>query len=223
MNVVVGMPVKDRAWILPEWFDAIYSQGVEVDIVALVSPSEDGTEGLLRAEQITVVEDDRRVRSTLEIDGHLWGSLDTYAYMAGLRNRLTDIAIEREADYFFSLDSDIILPEGSLKYLLDFAAEHPGVTSPAVNMTTGDTAWNTMSWTDRDFPGMAYRPSKRPTAGQVDIVMAAMLLDRTGMECIWQAHGQGEDVGYCLDAYTRQVPLWWVPEVQCEHRMRRMA
>lgn len=223
MNLVIGAPCKDRAWILPEWLYAIESQGVEADIICLVSASEDGTEEILdKAEGLTVLFDDRPGRNTTEIDGHAWGDLNTYAYMSSLRNRLVDEAIAYQADYFFSLDTDIILPPGALLQLLDFAEKHPGVVAPAVNMTTGTTAWNTMDWVDRETPGMAHRPVVDPQGGRVDVIMAAMLLDRSGMECVWGAHGQGEDVGYCLDAARRQVPLWWLPSVKCEHRMRRM-
>jgi hypothetical protein len=221
MNLVVGCPCKDRAWVLPEWFDALYGQGIELEVICLVSASEDGTEAMLAEEGATVIMDDRPGRNTTEIDGHLWGSGATYQYMASLRNQLTDEAIARDADYFFSLDSDIILPPGGLKQLLDYAADHPGVVSPAVNMTVGSTAWNTMDWTDKQFPTMAIRPQHEPRSGPADVIMAAMLLDRTGMECLWQPHGQGEDVGFCIDAHLKQVPRWWFPEVRCQHLMRR--
>lgn len=223
MNLIVGAPCKDRAWVLPEWFDALHGQGVEMEILCLVSASEDGTEAICAEEGATILVDERPGRSTSEIDGHLWGNAETYQYMASLRNRLTDEAITRDADYFFSLDTDIILPPGGLKQLLDYAADHPGVVSPALNMVTGGgTAWNTMNWVDREYPNMAIRPQQEPRSGAADIIMAAMLLDRTGMECLWQPHGQGEDVGFCIDAHIRQVPRWWLREVHCDHLMRRM-
>jgi hypothetical protein len=222
MHLVIGMLCKDRAWVLPDWFRAVYEQGVECDIVVLVSPSEDGTEQIVIDQGVHVIKDDRPGRNTMEIDGHLWGSMDTYAYMADIQNQLVQEAVDRDADYFFSLDSDIILPPNAIVDLVGYMeGGHPGVCAPAVNLTTGDTAWNTMSWTNRDFPGMACRHIGTPAGGQADVVLAAMLMDRWGMEARYQAHEQAQDVGYCLMAERMGIPRWWVPEVRCQHLMRR--
>ena len=114
MRIVVGCPLKDRSWALPRWLQAIANQGVELELVCLLSPSEDNTEEVLKQHPITLLYDERPGRSVLEIDTHAWGNLNgKYEYMASLRNQLIDYVIERDADFFFSLDSDIILPQNA--------------------------------------------------------------------------------------------------------------
>jgi hypothetical protein len=215
------MPVMERGWILPEWFNAVEAQGVDAEIICVYTHSVDDTEQILVAHGSTLLYDDRPGRSVNEIDAHVWGAHTTYEYITSLRNGLLEEAMRMGADHFFSLDSDIILSPGALKSLLDYMNDgHPGVVSPSVNMAPGQVCPNTMNWVDKTIPGMANREIP-PVTGRVDVIMAAMLLDSWGMECRWQAHGQGEDVGFCLDAEAKQVPRWWVQEIQCEHRMRR--
>lgn len=220
MNVVVGCPVKDRAWVLGEWFDAIQTQGVEVSVITLLSPSQDNTELILRDRGAHIIYDEEVGRSTTDIDNHIWGDQSNYEYMANLRNRLIDTCVSLDVDYFFSLDSDIILPPNALTQMLQFAESHAGIVAPAVNMVTGSPVWNVMNWVDKYRPGRADRTVVPIARGQADVVMAAMMLDRDGMRARWESHSQGEDVGFCLDAYSKQIPCWWLPEIICEHWMR---
>jgi GT2 family glycosyltransferase len=223
VKVVVGCPVRDRAWTIPEWYAGIEAQDIDVDVMCLVSPSVDNTEELLRERGvITFTLDDPGPRTKTQIDGHMWTE-GAYIYMARLRNALTYYAQQYGADYFLSLDSDIVLPKGGLAKMLEYAKAHMGVVAPAVNMGWRNTAWNTMDWVDYNRPSVAHRPVIEPRGGQADVVMAAMLLDRIAMEkCAWAMHEQGEDVGFSLVARQQQVPLWWLPEVRCLHLMRQV-
>lgn len=220
MHIVIGCPIRNRAWVLPEWLEAIRRQNIKVDIVCMLSPSEDETEKILRDNDVLVLNDRRPGRDQREIIAHGWGDLDTYAYMASLRNKLIKYAQYVDADYFFSLDSDILLPFEALERLLEYAKTHPGVVAPAVNMVFNGTQWNTMNWV-RSQPGRALRENRSPQTGRADVIMAAMLLDRSAMQCAWAAHEQGEDIGFCLDAEAKDVDRWWVREVWCEHLMYR--
>ena len=227
MKLVIGCPVKDRAWILPSWFQAIEDEtqhlDIETDVVCLYTPSEDDTLKVLGEWGARILYDGMPGRNVTEIDGHHWGTFSKYEYMSRLRNTLKDYVIKvMHADYFFSLDSDIILTANSLRRLLDFMETHEGVVAPAVNMMHNGTAWNTMSFANPQHPGgMVERPTKSPKSGQVDVVMAAMLMDRKGMQANWFAHDQGEDIGFSIDARQKSVPLWWMGDVYCEHVMRR--
>lgn len=227
MLVVIGCPVKDRAWCLPYWFEAIDKQNetlkdrdVQGKIICILSASSDGTEEIMEHQGVEIIKDERPGRSTTNIDGHCWGEPDTYDYMSSMRNQLVRTAVELKADYFFSLDSDIILPDDGLATLLDYAVDHPGVIAPAVNMSVGGPNWNQMDWLDPYRPAFAERHA-RSGSGRSDVVMGAMLLDRAGMEVQWSSHSQGEDVGFCLDAEAKRVPRWWLSEVKCQHLLYR--
>jgi GT2 family glycosyltransferase len=127
--------------------------------------------------------------------------------------------IAMDADYFFSLDSDIVLPNGCLQQLLDYMhAGHPGIVAPAVNMALNARAMNVMRWADRNRPGIVNGNRNLPD-GPNDVVMAAMLLDREGMRCRWSHNIGGEDIGFCLDAVEKNVPRWWLSSVRCQHMM----
>lgn len=221
MRLVIGCPVKDRAWILPNWFQAIEDQDIEHTVVCVYTPSEDDTFEILKDHNAVVLWDEQLGRSVTEIEGHHWGTWSKYEYMANMRNTLRRYAEDSDADYFFSLDSDILLPPGGLQKIINYATFHPGVVSPAVNMQPGGTAWNRMHFTDPYHPRMAERRPGLPQEGQVDVVMAAMFMDRLGMQVPWTAHNQGEDIGFSINAAILQIPLWWLPTVRCDHVMRR--
>jgi hypothetical protein len=200
---------------------ALEQQDVTFEVVALYTASEDDTEQILKDHGVEIHYDESPGRPRHKIDGHNWGTLDQFEYMATLRNRLVDICIEKDADYFFSLDSDIILPLNALESLLAFSQSHPGVVSPAVNMTINQTAWNMMRW--NGLIGVADRTGRAAIGetGQADVIMAAMLLDRLGMTARWRPNPNGEDMGFCHDCEEKGVPRWWVREIVCDHLMFR--
>lgn len=228
VKILIACPIKDRAWAIPYWYAGIEANALhpdfnEVTVAALVSPSEDRTEEALEALGVEILHDSEPGRPPHEIDGHMWGVIGKFEYMARLRNRLVDFAIQGDFDYLFSLDSDIVLPAHGLEQLLYFSRTHPGVVAPSVNMAQGHgVVWNVMNWSNPVFPGLVNRETA-PEAGQADVVMAAMLLDRSALECRWEAHMAGEDIGFCLQAEELGVKRWWMPEIRCQHFMNRLA
>jgi hypothetical protein len=224
MNILVACPIKDRAWAVPYWIQGINdnADAANIHILALLSPSEDDTEAELRRHEVEVIHDLEPGRPVHEINAHMWGVIAKFEYMARLRNRLVEFALEGDYDYFFSLDSDIVLPKYGLSKLLYFASTHPGIISPSVNMVPNGVAWNVMHWVNPQYPGLVNRSEKPLTVGRVDVLMAAMLLDRSALECRWYAHMAGEDVGFCLDAEARGIKRWWYPDVRCQHLMQEV-
>jgi hypothetical protein len=220
--ILIACPIKDRGWAVPHWYRGIEEnmEAAPIHVAALLTESGDDTEELLKKRDVELFYDDEPGRLPWQIDTHIW-DLERYAYMARLRNRLVELALEMDVDYFLSLDSDIILPPGGLEVILDYAVAHPGVVSPKVQMGMTSSAWNTMHWTDPLHPGRANR-HRTPEEGRADVVMAAMLLDRSALECRWQGHDSGEDIGFCLNAEARGILRWWLPSVQCRHLMHRM-
>ena len=217
---MIACPLKDRAWAIPYWYQGIdeNADAATISMVALLSPSEDNSEEVLNSYNVEVIHDLEPGRPVLEIDHHHWGVADKFAYMSRLRNRLVELAIERDVDYFFSLDSDIVLPPYGLSKLLWYSRTHPGVVSPSVNMVVGGLSWNVMRWANPSYPGLVDRNSI-PLEGKADVIMAAMLLDRSALECRWETHMAGEDIGFCLDAEDRGIARWWYPDVRCQHLM----
>jgi hypothetical protein len=221
MNVLIACPIASRAWAIPHWYQGIADNwdAADIHVAALLSPSVDDTREVLDAHGVEIIEDEEPPRPVHEINSHQWGVISKFEYMTRLRNRLVEFALEGDYDYFFSLDSDIVLPKYGLMKLLYYMRTHPGICSPSVNMVQDGVAWNVMNWSNPSFPMVANRTTI-PQAGRADVIMAAMLLDRTGLECRWEAHMAGEDVGFCLDAESRGIHRWWYPDVRCQHLMR---
>jgi len=229
VHIVFGCPIKNRAWIVPRWLESIHNQylladnDITYDILCILSPSDDNTEALLLGGGADVVYHLADGRPASAIVGHHWGDLASYTYMASLRNLLLDHAAARNPTYFFSWDSDILLPPATLEKLIECEQAQPGIYAPSVSMSQDGTHLNTMQWQARDRQGIpiqAHRtPPPRHTA-QVDVIMAAMLIERRFFHVKWAPHPQGEDVGYSLNADRLSVPLYWVPEIRGTHIMR---
>lgn len=216
MKIIVGCPVASRAWCLQRWLDSIHNQTVPVEIHCLVSESNDGTETILAKNDVSLIYDVTPPRNKIDIDKHYWGDLGTYAYMATIRNRLVTHIQQQNADYFFSLDSDILVPPTCLEQLLEGIDKWGGIAAPFVSMSAQQIVPNAMHWV---HPGVARRVEQWDRTTYVDVVMAAMLLDSQAMECRWAPHPQGEDLGFCLDAAEKHIPIWWNPTIKCTHLM----
>lgn len=221
MKVTIGCPVKNRAWVLPRWYDALQQQNVDIqEIICLVSPSDDETETILKERDVTIINDERPGRRPNEIIGHAWGMIEDYQYMANIRNVLLEAVKASNPDAFLSLDSDIILPKNGLKRLLEILAVKGGVVSPYVSMNASQYCPNMMTW--QSPRELAYRPPTFPKQlSEVDVIMAAMLMDRNALGYVrWEAHPQGEDLGFCKVAELYGVHRWWAPSIHCDHIMQ---
>jgi hypothetical protein len=233
VKVVIGCPVYNRGWILDEWWQrSVLDQRGPWDreVVFLYSESGDDTIYKLAtfAEQgevpVTILYD-KWARSEEDNVGHFWGTMPVYEKMADWRNRIKNTARESGADYFFSVDSDILLPPGALHSLWfslwEKRFEGAVAIAPLVNMGGHvDVAgiWNYMSWTEppqanRSTLPMPYTPFRS------DVIMAAMLIDKQALDVDWHPHEQGEDLGWSYDLLTKGMRAFVHPGVVAEHRM----
>ncbi len=232
--MAIGCPVAERAWILPKWIAAVKSQTVSTDIVCVYSHSHDGTLKLLEEAGAHIIESNFPTRDQARIYDHLWDQQrGEYRMMSILRNELVEWAQEGGYDFFFSLDSDIILPhEHALHDLMEDCIEvQPELASDAVaplvdmilpipNGPKTQCAYNFMGWDNEGFTFEHGDRSIKPEAPKhVAAIMAAMLLNRKAMEVRWHDHRQGEDIGWSLDAWHKGVKLMIDPRIECLHAM----
>lgn len=236
--VVFGCPVANRSWALDRWWASIASQAqlspYRWKVVFAYSESEDDTLGKLEQMQdwhdVHIIDTGPSPRPREEMDRHWWPT-DRFAYMAELRNLLLDYAVEERAEYFFSVDSDIILPPLAFEQLarhMDELYLHHGVSAiaPLVNMAAhldpGTFAYNYMHSLDGGVTTRFNRPSTpMPTTPfAVDAIMAAMLINRRAFDVRWATHEQGEDLGWSYNALQRGHRMLVDPDVMCDHIMR---
>ena len=229
MKIVAGCPVAERAWVLQDWINSLRQQEIdaELEIVCVYTHSIDSTLDILQRNDVVVVESPMPTRPWARMMEHAWSYYDhEYEYMASLRNELRTTAIDRGADMFFSIDSDIFLPKPTSLHTLivDMLTNEAAAIAPLVNMDQhlqNPPAWNYMDLrfnsVGADRPG---EPNVSRPPFQVGVIMAAMLLGPRAMLVPWSNHPQGEDIGWSIRAHRADLKLVIDTAVRCEHRMR---
>lgn len=224
MRLVIGCPIAERAWAIPDWYDALVKASTDIDNVSFVcvyTPSSDDTKQLLVDRDVVILSGSSITRPRSRLDNHRWEQPE-YKYMAYLRNQLIDHCVRVRADYFLSIDSDIVWPDRPITELIETMDRcRFSAASPLVNMMRPpDEAWNYMFW--QGGQGYAKREHRfahdKPFA--VDVIMAAMLIDHVNFHRVrWMSHPQGEDIGWSVNAYAEKQHLGVDPTFVCEHRM----
>lgn len=142
---VVGCPVYERKWVLDKWFDALadWAAHIELEFAFVYTPSSDGTLDVLT---------DR----SLELSGKVphiiiheegthskqrnWGDAERLRTMASMRNLLLKHVRLRKPDWYFSLDSDILVPswlEGGMLWEALSPKWHYGAVAPLAYLGRG--------------------------------------------------------------------------------------
>jgi hypothetical protein len=226
MRIVVGCPVVERGWILPQYLGAIEAQQVYADVVVvcLYTQSRDNTLDVLKEHDVDVVPGLLPPRPRERLRDHIWSyDAGDYRYMTTLRNMLLSYVISTyEPDWFFSLDSDVLLStKGVLRKLLICAEQHEAnAVAPLVNVAKEPPpAWNYMHL--RGSTAQRFRDEPLPVAPfKTDVIMAACMQDRVAQRVGWADHPQGEDVGWAVRAHSKGVKAVVDPRIVCAHAMR---
>lgn len=235
MKVLIGCPVFDRAWILPDWFAAIEKQTFPLEDIGFIfelGPNDDETHDILwewhmNHPQVAVFDgqiQDRMKHRSHDEGSRIW-QLTDYERMVTLRNSLLDRAILYEPDAYFSLDSDIILENPhTIEELFFYMCSDLDAVSPLCYMTpTGIDYPNAMKWAYAG-PGPAIRVKPDPTVDlqRVDIIMAAKMMNvEVYQQTRYRWHKQGEDLGWSQHCYEQDLKLYLLPKVYATHIMHR--
>jgi hypothetical protein len=239
--VVFGCPVANRSWVLDRWWQAIAQQAPLVNyrwkVAFVYTESQDDTLGKLEQMQgwhdVHIIDAGDSPRTRDDMNQHRW-PLEHIARMAEWRNLLLDYAKEQEAEWFFSVDSDIVLPPmafGLLEQQMSGLLLHHGygAIAPLVNMAghldPGTFVYNYMDWVDDGVTSRAYRSGvpMRTETFRADVIMAAMLINRRLFSARWASHDQGEDISWSWNAAQIGLRLAVDPNVVCNHHMRPVA
>jgi len=113
MKVMVGAPVRNRAWVLPRFIEAIKKQDIPFETCFIVNDCVDNTKELLDQAGFTTV-----LHNLNSNHGHVRGEY-SLRNLALLRNVLLDKFLESDCNYLFSIDTDVIIPEGSIRKLVE--------------------------------------------------------------------------------------------------------
>lgn len=217
MKLLIGCPVKDRAWILPTWFHYARSAcdeiGVDPHFVFVYGTSEDNTRDLLQGPHSTIIYNDEVAEGYLP---HVWNDIERYQYMAAIRNQLLDMVRMSEADYFLSLDSDVLIAPGTLTNLFETIEKCDAVGGKLYMDPRG--YFNPSYGNINNVNGGIHREDAEGVF-RVDVIMAMKLMNPKAYNVDYVAHFQGEDVGWSLNAHYEGVKIKWDGRIASKHVM----
>lgn len=233
MKVLIGCPIYRRGWILNHWIKCIKAQSIRQDSVGFifeVSPDDESTIAMLEAwkkydpvvAHFEIIKRDDLPHFEHENNGRQW-TISKYENMVKLRNSLLEKARELSPDYYFSLDSDILLENpNTIELLIAHIKEGADAVSPLMFMTPmGDMYPSVMTWADSDI-GSAMRLPRYPLGSyfQADVIMAAKMMSQNVYKNInYTLHFQGEDVGWSLECKKAGFSLFSASYIYAPHIM----
>lgn len=237
MKLVIGCPIYKRDWILPLWIKAIKSQGLnfkDVGFIFEVSPEDHETLKILNNWKVSdkslgLFEINQRediAHFAHRDNGRQW-TLSKYENMVSLRNSILKRVRDISPDYYFSLDSDIILSNpNTIRLLTSHIDNGADAVNPLMFMTPVGTQYpSVMSWTESDS-NRAYRKSEYPlgTYFQCDVIMAAKMMSRDVYQNVnYSVHRQGEDVSWSRSCKENGYKLFCASYIYAMHIMSPLA
>lgn len=232
MKLLIGCPIYKRDWIFDHWMDCILKQSVDVrDIGIIFEASEKDEQTLskikLYGSQVPFAHYEVKMRPDLphfehKDNGRQW-TLSKYANMVQLRNSLLDAVNKIEPEFYFSLDSDILLQNrNTLELLMGHIKDGADAVSPLMFMTpVGNNFPSVMTWR-KDDKEKATRQHSYPlgTFFEADVIMAAKMMSKEVYRNVrYEIHLQGEDLGWSKDAREKGYNLYCASYIYCPHIM----
>lgn len=236
MKLIIGCPIYKRDWIIPEWIKCIINQSIDMRDVGFMfetSPDDPSTTKSL----LTWRKLDKRFplfeineRSDIQHfehqnNGRQW-TMSKYHNMVSLRNSLLSRVREYKPDFYFSLDSDVLLRDpNTIELLIAHIKDGADAVAPLMFMTPNDSQYpSVMSWKDQGFE-YAYRKEKYPlgTYFKSDVIMAAKMMSKDVYNNVdYEFNKQGEDVGWSKAATQKGYNLFSASYIYSPHIMSPM-
>jgi len=233
MKLFIGCPIYKRKWIFPLWASAIERQSIPLNKIGFVfeaAPDDQETINLIMMwknyhKEIPHLE--INVREDLPHFEHSprsrqW-TISKYENMVNLRNSVLKRVRELQPDYYFSLDSDVIIKNDStLELLIGHILDGYDAISPLMYMTPLDSNFpSVMSWVDKEsFKATRNESYPIGTVFQSDVIMAAKMMSKEVYNNInYELHSQGEDLGWCADAARKGYKLGCASYLYAAHIM----
>lgn len=222
VKLAIGMPVFERAWCLPLWFDCLEAQDLvpkeDITLCFAYSKSYDGTYDILRYRgdeygDLLIYQYDLPTYSSRE-------NMARFNELAALRNALLDMVKETDADYFLSWDNDILFPPRALQHLfIDKDAVGACIDMGGIDEEMGHPS--VMHFPQHEMEVAYRRPwseYKQDEPFQCDIIMAVKLMKKkvySNTRYRWDA--VGEDIGWCHDCEEKGYERWLQPLARGYH------
>lgn len=224
--IVVGCPVRDRAWAMARWFThlhrAMLVAGIaKNDALLLFIGDQHGDDSFTEIDRACLEHGYSRhvidQPGTAEPYRRVWG-WERYLEMAELRNELLQKVRAYGPDWYWSLDSDIFVSPVALASAIQALETYDAVGSRCYMTTKG--VW-CPSYGILSPKGGLVRPDAEGLM-PVDVIMAAKLMAPPAYAVDYAAHRQGEDIGWSIAARHAGCTLGWDGRTVSKHVMDRL-
>lgn len=226
MHVIVGCPVRARAWIMPTWFDHVEAAacfaGVSPQFAFAVDPTDEtvptlrlhlsGGDALLYLDETDhpYPEDGDTLRS--------WGT-PRVQHMVAIRNSLLAHVRSVGPDVFISVDSDVLLAQQTLADLLESLQRFDAVGG-GTWMDERDHRIQSCGWVE-GMAGFVRKHVPGPAVIPMGVIMAVKAMSPAAYAIDYAYERNGEDVGWSLACASAGVRLGWDNRHPSKHVMRR--
>ncbi len=224
-KVLIGCPVRDRAWILPRYLQCLLELNYpknQIEYAFVVNDSTDTTLEILQKFALRSPSPVHLIQQNMSSRNSSSRGAYNIANLVVLRNILLNMFIKSDCSHLFSVDSDILVTPDSLNELIKLDLS---VVSLLVRNDhhIGELGYYNIS----RLQGGQYHPIRDFPRGrllQVDCTGAGYLIKRFVIEeqgVRYRLHLQGEDAGFCDDARSKGIALWCHTGLECVHVMQR--
>ena len=219
-DLMVGCPVAGRAWILPQWHEAVQA-ALPSDMKAqyiFAIPSWD-TDSLALAKQwkaeIIVTEEEKPDR-----DPRRWVDKQRYNEMADLRNKILRRIRQICPRFYLSLDSDILLAPTALQEMIEtYELNEAHAVGGFTFLDSMDPTCTNFAMWDNEL-GTKFRRVEAPGQHPVDVIMAIKLMGNLAYNINYQYHDLGEDFGWATAAKRAKVRIFCDGRSPSKHVMQ---
>lgn len=233
MKLIIGCPIYKRDWIFPAWASCIENQSINLEDVGFVfvaSRDDLSTIGIIQRwknihpeiKLLDIVFADEINHVTHEEGMRQW-TISKYENMVNLRNILLNKVREYQPDYFFSLDSDILITNpATIELLIAHIKDGADAVSPLMFMTPFGTNFpSVMKWVDQPGKkGMREETFPLGTYFKSDVIMAAKMMSKDVYNNVdYKIHEQGEDLGWSANCAEKQYKLYSASYIYAPHIM----
>jgi hypothetical protein len=235
MKLIIGCPIYKRDWIFPLWASAIERQSIPLNKIGFifeVSADDEKMHDMLvlwRKYHREIPHFEINKREDIPHFEHAPNSrqwtISKYENMVNLRNSLLTRVRELSPDYYFSLDSDVIIKNDStLELLIGHIKDGTDAVNPLMYMTPFGTDFpSVMSWIDKDqFKATRNKDYPIGTFFESDVIMAAKMMSKKVYENVdYEIHSQGEDLGWSANASKKGYSLACASYIYAPHIMHQ--
>ena len=233
MELLIGCPIYKRNWIFPYWISCIENQGIDMSKIGFIfeaSPDDTATISMLeRYRSVNTVSPlfEINIREDIPHFAHEEGTrqwtLSKYENMVSLRNSLLKRVREIQPNYYYSLDSDVLLTNNNtINSLISHIQSGADAVNTLMFMTPSTTMYpSVMTWSE-DIPDKAYRKQEYPLGSyfKSDVIMAAKMMSKEVYNNVdYKIHPQGEDLGWCDNAKKLGYNLYCASYIYTPHIM----